>query len=58
MSTNKKFTEYRILSQSECDAYLKSLELSMQIHPVKFDNTFKILNVEKNARPKKGEIKP
>ena len=55
MCTNKKHTEYRIMSQAECNYYLKSLEMSMQIHPLKFDNTFKILNEDKNVRPKEGE---
>jgi len=46
-----KHTEYRIMSQEECDAYLKSLEVNMQLHLLRVD-TFRILNKDSRNNEK------
>ena len=49
-----KHTEYRIMSQEEFDAYLKSLEMIMQLHLLRVDTfrTFKDIQNNENETNK------
>ena len=58
MEKNSEHTLYRSMTKYEYESYIRCLENNARLpllHPTPLPI---ILNEDKNARPKKGEIKP